>query len=207
MTRTALVALGVATLWSSLARATSWDESVSGDLSNNRLSPTHLTLTPGTNSITSTQVNANSSTGDIDYYWLTVPAGSQLTGINVVSTTTPSLAFIAVQRGTTFTEPNQGTNVANLLGYTHFGPANGTVGANILAALGAGAGAIDFSPPLPAGDYTFWQQETSTTPTTSTLSFGVSAPAVVPIPRAAVVLLAFALVMAGSRTLRRRSMA
>jgi hypothetical protein len=123
---TSRVIAGLVLAWSSLAMAASWDESVNGDLSNNRLAPTHITLTPGTNPITSTVVSAGLPSGDIDYYWLTVPAGSQVAAINVVGTTTTSLAFIGVQQGTTFTEPSVGTNVANLLGYTHFGPGNGT---------------------------------------------------------------------------------
>ncbi len=205
MLRFAVVVSGTLLLWSAAARGASWDESVNGDLSSNRLSPTHITLNAGANSIRSTQVSANSPTGDVDYFWLTVPPGSQLTAINVVSTTTTTLSFVAVQRGTTFTEPNVGTNVAALLGYGHFGPGNGTVGANILPSLGTGAGAIDFAPPLPAGDYTFWQQETSATPTTSTLSFVVSAPNQVPVPRGAAVVLVVGLFAASNRLLRRRS--
>jgi hypothetical protein len=199
------VSTGLVLLVSRSANATNYSESVNGDLSNDRLNPTHIVLTPGSNTITSTQVNSNSTSGDIDYYWLTIPAGSKLTNIDVVSTTTTSLAFIGVQRGTTFTEPNQGTNVANLLGYTHFGPANATVGTDILGNLGTGAGAMDFIPPLGAGDYTFWQQETSTTPTTSTLTFVVSAPpASVPVPRSAAAILGAGLLVAGCSLLGRR---
>lgn len=202
------VSVGLALLAARSAKATNYDESTNGDLSNDRLNPTHIVLTPGSNTITSTQVNSNAVGGDIDYYWLTIPVGSKLTNINVVSTTTTSLAFIGVERGTTFTEPNQGTNVANLLGYTHFGPGNTTIGTDILDNLGTGAGAMDFVPPLASGDYTFWQQETSGTPTTSTLTFVVSAPpASVPIPRPAVAVLAVALLGAGGGLLRRRSRA
>ena len=70
-------------------------------------------------------------------------------------------SFIAVQEGTVFTEPTNPADidVANLLGYALFGDA--TVGGDNLQLIGAGEGAQGFTGPLPAGDYTFWIQETA----------------------------------------------
>lgn len=50
-----------------------------------------------------------------------------------------------------------------MLGYTHPGTANTTalLGTDILDDLAAGAGAAGFSRPLPAGNYTFWVQQTN----------------------------------------------
>src|SRR5262245_14712512 len=148
------------------------DEASDGDLSNDRLAPTELFPTVGTNSIIAT-----SKFGDREYFSLTLPAGTRLTAINLVSFSTADLAFIGVQSGSTFTEPPTGANVANILGYTHFGPDGGATG-DILDDMGTGAGSIGFVPPLPGGTYTFWAQQLNG-PTTYQLDF-VLAP--VPVP-------------------------
>jgi hypothetical protein len=183
----------------SIASATDYNEAVSGDLSGDRLAPTTISLTPGSNTITATSVS-----GDVEYYTLIVPPGTRLSQLVVLSSTSASLSFIAVQQGDTFTEPPTGTNVANLLGYTHFGPGNSTVGTDILDDMGRGSGAIDFTPPLAAGHYTFWSQETSSTPTTYSLNFVVT-PQPVPIPVAAYGVLALGLAAMGAWTTRRRA--
>ncbi|HEY2903433.1 MAG TPA: hypothetical protein VGL59_22805 [Polyangia bacterium] len=184
---------------SSVARATTYDESVSGDLSGNRLAPTAIPLTVGSNRITAT-----SSAGDVEYFHLTVPPGTRMSAIVVVSNTGASLSFIAVQRGGTFTEPPTGTNVAQLLGYSHFGVGNGTIGTDILDNIGTGAGAIGFLPPLTPGDYTFWSQETSGVPSTYTLDFQVTTVATAaPMPRYSLWLMAFMLAAIGIRMVRR----
>ena len=76
---------------------------------------------------------------------------------------TDNLSFIGFQSGPQLTEPlPPATNAGNLLGYLHFGP--GTVGTDILDDLGASGSstppAMGFTPPLPAGTYTFWIQQT-----------------------------------------------
>jgi len=150
------------------------DEGVNGDLSNDRLAPTALFPAVGTNSIIATSVF-----GDREYFSLTVPAGTHLTAINLVSFSTADLAFIGVQSGSTFTQPPTGADVTKLLGYTHFGPDGGATG-DILDDMGTGPGSIGFVPPLPSGTYTFWAQQLNG-PTTYQLDF-VVAPEVVPVP-------------------------
>lgn len=186
-------------LFSSAALATTYDESVNGDLSGDRANPTAINLTTGSNLITATSV-----AGDIEYFKLTLPAGQRLSAIVVKSNTSSSLSFIAVQQGSAFTEPPTGTNVANLLGYSHFGVGNGTIGHDILPLMGTASGAIDFTPPLTAPPYTFWSQETSSTPSTYTLDFQVTAaPANVPLSPVAIGALALLLAMVGASRLRR----
>ena len=135
------------------------NEAVNGDLSGNRLAPTVLNASFAVNSIIAT-----SSPGDLEYYSITIPAGSQLIAINVTAYSNNDIAFIAVQSGPIFTEPNVGPNVANILGYSHFGKSNGTFGTDILDNMGQGPFPgplpIGFIPPLPAGTYTFWTQQT-----------------------------------------------
>jgi hypothetical protein len=131
-----------------------WNES-GGDLSGNRLAPSAFVLATGGNNLIGSVVG-----GDLDYVTLTVPASMQLTGITLVSyASADARAFIGVQQGPTFTESPAAPNVANILGYTHFGPGGAPAGTNILDDMATGAGAQGFVPPLPAGQYTFWIQQ------------------------------------------------
>ena len=149
-----------------------WDKSIHGDLSGDRLNPTPITLGAGTSSIIATSV-----AGDREYVRLPIPAGMTLSGlIHATWASADLLAFIAVQEGPVFTEPPAGTNVAALLGWTHFGPGAATVGADILPLMGEGPGTIGFVPPLPGGrDYTYWIQQTGPVLTHYQLDFVVTA--------------------------------
>jgi hypothetical protein len=173
-TFTLLVLIGLSL--ASIAGASNYDESVNGDLSGIRLAPTVISLGAGSNTITATSV-----AGDLEYYTVTVPVGFELSAITLVSyVSLDNLAFVAVQNGTVFTEPPTGTNVAQLLGWTHFGPGNSTVGTDILDNMGAGAGAIGFTPPLGAGNYVFWSQQTGLNASTYSLDLQITAAPAVP---------------------------
>ncbi len=129
------------------------DEAVHGDLSDSGLAPNAYTLAAGTGSL-----KATTGEGDLDYLALTVPAGHELTAIMVASYQgLDPIGFIGVMTGPQFTEPPAAPNVANILGYAHFGP--GLVGTDILDDMGIGPFAIGFTPPLPAGTYSFWLQQ------------------------------------------------
>lgn len=137
-----------------------WDEATNGDISNDRFNPSFATLSLGSNLLFATSVQ-----GDREYIRLDVPDGMQLEQLFLEHYHGVDLtAFIAIQAGTTFTEPPTGTNVANILGYTHFGPGPGNVGTDILDDMGTGAGAIGFVPPLGPGPYTYWIQQTGVNP-------------------------------------------
>ncbi|MEM7579706.1 MAG: hypothetical protein AAF316_07605, partial [Cyanobacteria bacterium P01_A01_bin.80] len=149
-----------------------YSEAASGDISGDRNNPTQLALVEGPNPL-----SATSGDGDIDYLTVNVPEGFQLDSIvlnSYNSSEGDQQAFVGVQSGTTFTEPTNGTNTANLLGYTLFGPGNGTVGQDILDNIGRGQGAIGFEGALPSGDYTFWLQQASPESTSYELEFNVS---------------------------------
>src|ERR1044071_326985 len=93
-----------------------WNESSNGDLSGDMANPTPVTLALGSNLLIAT-----SMAGDREYVRMTVPAGLFLAQlINDSWQSTDQIGFLAVQAGPTFTEPPTGTNVANLLGYSHF---------------------------------------------------------------------------------------
>ncbi len=167
--------------------ATLYSETASGDLSGNRLSPTALgTLTLGSNVL-----SGATGSGDRDYFTITVAAGQTLSEITLLTyQSTDGRSFLGVQSGSTFTEDPNAANVANILGYTHFGFATPAAqGTNILDDLGTGFGAIGFAGTLGPGTYTFWLQQLGA-PTVYSLDF-----VTVPAPGAAgltLVTLAFA---------------
>ena len=143
------------------------DESINGDFSNDQNNPTQLALSLGINSILATSVQ-----GDREYVTVTIPIGMELSELILVSYAgIDETAFIAVQSGPVITEPPTGTNPANLLGWAHFGPALGNVGLDILPEIAIGADAIGFTPPLPAGTYAFWIQQTGVNAATYQFDF------------------------------------
>ena len=134
--------------------AIAWNEGAQGDLSNDRLAPTVLTLEPGSNSISG--FTGNSGQGvDRDYVTFSVPDGSTLSALRILGTTTISggSSFIALQAGPQITASPEGAGAASLLGYTHYSLDN--VGINLLSFL-----APTLPGGLPAGTYSAWVQET-----------------------------------------------
>jgi len=158
-----LVVFSMFSLAPGQARAVvAWDEDVDGDLSGDGLAPSSAVLVLGSNTVTATSVS-----GDREYLRVTVPAGQALSQLVLNSFSgQDGTAFIAVQSGATFTESHIGTDVSNLLGYSHFGPAEGPVPFDYLPILGVSFGSIGFTAPLPSGDYTFWMQQTGVNATT-----------------------------------------
>jgi hypothetical protein len=132
-----------------------WNEAVDGDLSNNRLAPTTLNLPGGIDVI-----QASTSGGDREYMTLIIPTGCKLDRLVLTGYQSADVrAFIGIQRGSTFTEDPNSANVANLLGYAHFGPGANPVGTDLLPLLGTAPGAQGFSGPLLQGTFTYWVQQ------------------------------------------------
>lgn len=197
--------LCVSSLAASIARATDYNEAVSGDLSGDRLNPTAILPTNGSNRVTAT-----SAGGDLEYFRVTIPSGQRLSAVvNVSHSGTQGLSFIGAQSGAAFTEPPSGTVVGNLLGYAHFGPGSrppgtSTVGTDILDNIATGPGSMTFTPPLATGTYTFWAQELGGS-VTYTLDFQLTATGgSAPLPGPALALLGAALAIAGVWQVRRR---
>jgi hypothetical protein len=137
-----------------------WNETASGDLSNNKAAPNAFTLAAGTNSVIGSVTGA---TDLQDWIALTVPAGLQLSQVVLTSYQSADVtAFTGVQRGSSFVG-NEMSDPAAFLGYAHFGPGN--VGSNILPAIAAGPGAQGFTPPLGSDTYTFLIQQIGATTT------------------------------------------
>jgi hypothetical protein len=158
--RIALALLGCAcTLTPQAFAAVSYDEAVSGDLSNSGLSPTVVSVSQGQTQVFGS-TGRQSGVVDRDYFSFTIPAGQQLTSIVVLpGTTAANLSFLGMESGSQVTLPSNAASAAGLLGWTHYSPASG----NVLPDMGVpAAGSAGFTPPLPAGTYSFWVQELST---------------------------------------------
>jgi len=126
------------------------------DYSDFAASPTLTSFIPEGNRYVLTLTNSVAGADDrADYVGFTVPQGQWLTTFELVSyASSDSIAFLALQTGTSVTGTAQ--NAAPLKGYTHFGPgaSGAAVGANLINKLGG---------PLEAGDYSVWIQQLGAT--------------------------------------------
>lgn len=128
------------------------------DLSSDRFNPTAISLNECMDTVSNC---VQGSPTDVDYFTFNVPSNSILSELNLINYTAEGVnnkAFIGIQTGTTFTEPTTGTEVANLLGGLTYGATE--LGTNILPAMGTLGGSQGFIPPLTAGDYTIWLNQT-----------------------------------------------
>ncbi len=114
------------------ANSVVWDESVSGDVSNDPTAPTQMNLVAGTNSFIATMPGA-----DLDFFTVHVPAGTVLSAIyNPVYDSADQVSFIAIGPGTSMPAAVLNYDPTGLLGYTHFGPGVYDLGENLLTDLG-----------------------------------------------------------------------
>jgi hypothetical protein len=157
----------------SAAHATDYTEGT--DLSNTFSAPTDIgALTLGSNLLTGS-VNTNT---ELDYVTFTVPAGHLLSQIQHTQyASSNATSFMGMQTGSAFTKPATGTGAItapDLLGFVHFGTA--TDGTDVLDDMGDSSvfGAQGFTPPLTAGPYTLWIQQTSNVTTTYQFDLVVS---------------------------------
>lgn len=144
------------------------DEATDGEITNDPNNPLFLQFVVGNNRITASVVAP-----DRDYITVNVPAGSELTAIELSNyVSLDDRSFIGMQAGSVFTETHENPQVGNLLGFTLFGA--DLIRSDLLAAMGNGVGALGFTPPLPAGDYSFWIQETGGDPANFSMNFLVA---------------------------------
>lgn len=125
-----------------------WDEVFDGDLSNDRLAPTPLTLVPGEN-----RINGTVGPGvEDDVFVFTVPAGSVVDSITVLNHSSPTNStFLGIDEGATYTA----TTNPETLGFITYNA--GDIGSNLLPELASSNGS--FLPPLSAGTYSIWIDE------------------------------------------------
>ena len=167
--------------------ATVYDESLDGDLADTGTPlPTVISVGAGSNQIFGT-TGKTLGVIDRDYFTITIAPGSQLSSITLLPGTgvIGSLSFLGMQAGTQVTVDPTSGSAAGLLGWVHYSTAD--VNTDILPAIGTGPGASGFTPPLPAGSYAFWVQDTGTGNVDYGFDLGITA---VPEPASAATLLA-----------------
>ena len=149
------------------AKATIYDEAVSGDLSNDKANPTALTLTPGSNSVIGT-VNGFGNGDPQDWVSFTIPTGFVMTSyVNSKYGSEDDQGFTGFQSGSSFAGDE--FVAGSYAGYAHFGTdadngggSGSTVGVNLLPLMANPSfapGTTGFTPPLHAGTYTFLIQQ------------------------------------------------
>jgi|GEM_PF-2484826 len=141
-------------------QAADHDESVNGDISNDRLTPTALVLNAQDNRVSGSVIS-----GERDYFTVNVPVGKTMSKIifeQYISQN--SRAFLGMQAGPMFSVSPGEAEPSDLLGYVHFG-FDFTIGDNLLDDMATAFGAIGFTSPLAAGDYVFWVNQTEPSPT------------------------------------------
>src|SRR5512133_608305 len=172
VTKKSLFAMAVCALLAAApAKATVYDEAVSGELSKNKAAPTALTLTPGLNSVIGTVALSR------DWVSFTIPTGFVMTSyVNSKYNSTDDQGFTGFQFGSSFLGDE--LTAGSYAGYAHFGfaannpdgnpVAASTVGVNLLPLMANpnfAPGATGFTPPLAAGTYTFLIQQLGSSPT------------------------------------------
>ena len=175
-----------------------WDEAFQGDLSNNNLAPTALTLGLGVNSILGTMGRDLPSVPvDRDMFTFTIAPGRALASINVVTFTPTNQSFYAIAPGITINDTDPATHLANTL-VQHTG--------DILPqmVLGSYSGGTGITDPLGPGTYTAWFQELSSV-VTYRMDYTIVDTVAVPEPAAACTGIALAFVALGRAFGRRRN--
>ena len=173
ISRCGLVSLAMILFAAANASATAYNDAAI-DLSGNQAAPTALALTPGANSITGTVGGGDSQ----DWVAVTIATGFQMNSyVNAAYAGPDAQGFTGFQAGSTFTG-NAGLP-GSYAGYAHFGTGatnsgvsggapTTTVGIDLLSnpnymsqnsSGGTADGATGYTPPLPAGTYTFLIQQ------------------------------------------------
>jgi hypothetical protein len=200
MTLRCLAGLLALSVSAAAGAVTVYDESTDGDLADTGTpQPTAISVGAGSNQVFG-RTGKTLGVIDRDYFTITVAPGWQLSSITLLAGTgvVGSVSFIGVQAGTQVTVDPAGGSADGLLGWAHYSMAD--VGSDILPAIGNGGGASGFVPPLPAGSYAFWVQDTGTGRVDYGFDLGITA--AVPEPATAATLLA-GLALLGLRRRRR----
>jgi hypothetical protein len=164
---------------SSAHAAVVWDESVSGDLSNDRLNPTPINLSAGVNSLIGNVGVVTGTNLDIDYITINVPVGDRLSGLILNSYVgDDGTSFIGMENGSQITVPTTAFTAAGLQGWGHFGPdTSNQVGFDMLPNMSLSSlGSSGFTIPVPNGKYSFWIQQRDGFPTDYQFDFVVTPP-------------------------------
>jgi len=131
------------------AKATVYNEAVSGDLSDDKAAPTALTLTPGFNSVIGTVAGFPEFGGTDPQDWVsfTIPTGFVMTSyVNARFVSSDPQGFTGFQVGSSF--PGDEFAAGSYAGYAHFGTAADNGGGSGSTVGDLLAGLPDDSEPL-----------------------------------------------------------
>ena len=150
---TGALALGFTLAVSASARGASHDEAINGDISDNRMAPTTLNLSAGSNTVAGLfGVSSTPGVQDLDYFTVVVPPGTKLSQVILTQLRAGGgKSFIGIQAGPVMTLTPTSTDPSPLLAYGHI--FNSLQGSDLLPAIAIENG-------LAAGTYTFWMNET-----------------------------------------------
>jgi hypothetical protein len=143
-----------------------FNELAYGDLSNDPLAPTALSLDLGGN-----WIMGSVDRRDRDYFSLKLPEGCVLAAVVLRASVGSEATFLCLQSGPRLTEQPDAVSLENLLGYASFFSFD--VGTDLLPRLGQASAAIGFKGRLSGDVYTFWLEQASTAPTWYELEFVV----------------------------------
>ena len=169
VTKTLFSAAICVLLVTAVAKATIYREAISGDLSDDKATPTALTLTPGFNSVSGTVAGFPEFGGTDPQDWVsfTIPAGYvMISYVNAKYVAGDGQGFTGFQSGSSFSGDE--FLAGSYTGYAHFGTAaqnpdmnptsSSTVGVNLLPLMADPSfapGTTNPTFPLAAGTYTF----------------------------------------------------
>lgn len=174
----------------SIASASVYNESVDGDLSNDRFNPTLIDFDTGMNMVTMEVVDSDQPNGDLDYFTFTLDAGESVDSIVVIDSSNPAggfdaAAFVGLAFDSFFDFDPATFMGDGVEGFVITSPDQ--VGIEQISILSDGLSSLG------PGDYTFWVQQTGVDLTSVTLGVNV-----VPTP-GALALLGMGGLMAGRR--------
>ena len=130
-----------------------YSEYVSGDLSDLGMEPTEFTPGVGENFVVGLVGNFGE---DDDFFTFTVPDGWLFTSVELTNySSSTNYTFLGIEDASIFVT---GQENENYFGYVSFGEEH--IGTDLLSDMGVSNG--NFTPPLGAGEYTFWLDEGGT---------------------------------------------
>ena len=136
-----------------------YEESISGDLSDDANAPT---LIPSSQTTITVGFTTDREGLDRDIFTIEVPTGFELSGVildDYNSNYPENLGFVGFSSGAVLDADPILPTATGLLGW--YLPDESNVGQDLFLEMGQAAGAIGYDEPLPSGFYTFWAQETS----------------------------------------------
>lgn len=158
-----------------VSASTSYDESISGDLSDDPNAPTVLVFGVGSNTVAG-EVNLSNDTtsGDRDFITFTIGAGEQLTGLFLTAQSPNDRGFHAISSGPTSVIPSGpgAGDVSTYLGSAHLDFIS--PGTDLLPDLGTPLVGSGFTGPLGPGTYSYVIQQTGNITQAYTLDFVVA---------------------------------